>query len=289
MIVIFPPLEQSMSTTPRPLSVRIFYALQSSLAFLASGCGAAYRGIWLGLLDDHDLRRITEDWYSKNPQYQAATYDRSGLTTWERDTVERFFGNVRRVLIGACGGGREAIALAERGFEVDAFDCNRDLVACSRQMSGLSTRIFYADPDHVPDDLGTYDGFIMGWGAYSHILPRAARVRFLHAIKAHLHPSAPVLLSFMIRTTRGEIKFRLTRAIANCLRTMRLAPKVELGDSLSETLDHHFNRAELESELREAGFEPCLYSEEFYGHAVATAGPTRTVEARESTSAAVGT
>lgn len=279
-------MEPHTLTTTRSLAVRVFSATEKVLAFLNSGCGAVYHGLWLGLLSDQELRRITEDWYSRSSLYQDSAYDNSGLTPWELYAVERFFCSVRRVLIGACGGGREAIALAERGFEVDAFDCNPDLVECSQRMFGPATRVFYAVPDQVPEGIGNYDAFIMGWGAYSHILPRSSRIRFLQAIKAHLRPGAPVLISFMIRTEKGEIKFRLTRAIANFLRKLRFATGIELGDSISGTLDHHFNRVELESELRECGFNLSLYSEGFYAHAVATAGEDRATTVREAVSTA---
>jgi Methyltransferase domain len=248
--------------------------LDRALAFVRSGASAVYGGVWLGMLGDDDLRSITAQWYSEHPQYQAATYDLSGLTPWEGDTIERYFHGVRRLLLGACGGGREAIALSKSGFEVDAFDCNPDLVACAQKLlTSTKAKVMIAAPDSLPEALGEYDGFIMGWGGYSHIRPRATRIRFLQDLGSRLKPSSPILLSFKTRTQRGAMKFRVIYAIARILRRSRFAEPPEFGDCLDDIYEHHFTRQEIEDELRSARYELLSYSEDFYGHAVGRFAP----------------
>lgn len=266
-----------------PWKTSCFLALERALLLAQTAAAALYRGFWLGVMDECDLYAVTEHYFSTNPLYRGATYDRSGLTPWERDLIIRYFGGARRLLVGACGGGREALALAERGFEVDAFDCNRQLVdVCERLLVRPGCHVMYAAPDSLPPDLGTYEGFLLGWAAYSYIPRRARRVALLHDLRSHLVPEAPVLLSFMTRTEQSRM-FRIMHAVAGLIRRARFAAPVELGDNLEEKFVHHFTRAEIEAELCEAGFRPEHYSDDFCGVAVARAssGATEPLPATE--------
>ena len=88
----------------------------------------------------------------------------------------------------------------------------------------------------------------------------------------HVDAGAPLLVSFF---TRGDDsrRLRLTYRIARILRRIRRSnDKVEIGDTLDGTFDHHFTRDEVEKELAAAGFELVVYSATPYGHAVARAG-----------------
>ena len=48
-------------------------------------------------------------------------------------------------------------------------------------------------------------------------------------------------------------------------------PGVQLGDLLQHNYLHYFTRAEIEAEMREAGFELEHYSTDGYAHAVGVA------------------
>ncbi len=253
---------------------RLFHQVDRYLGRIAAGVKAVHQGIWLGVLDRQMLREATELQYSAWVWYRDVAYNASGFSSWESDVADRYFSDCRTVLVASVGGGREVAALAKRGITVDGFECNPTLVEFSRtflQARGCSGTVTRADPDRVPPVLGRYDGAVIGWGAYMHIPGRHNRVRFLGEVRAHLIDHAPLLVSFFTRD-HGPTFYRWIRNTANVLRWARRSPeRIELGDTLSGSYDHRFTREEIESELRQARFEPCYYNQTPYGHAVARA------------------
>src|SRR5512143_569500 len=127
----------------------------------------------------------------------------AGRESWETKSIEQYFTNGRKVLVGCVGAGRELVALDKLGFDVDAFDCCAGLVACgNRALSerGLAKRIQLSRPDEVPaEPTGPYDGAIVGSGGYMHLVGRARRVALLQQLRARLRNGAPLLISFFVR------------------------------------------------------------------------------------------
>ena len=221
---------------------------------LATLLRAVHQGIRLGGMDSDALRRLTARAYSEMPLYQSREYNLGGLARWENEALDRSFSTCRSVLLAASGGGREVVGLCRRGLRVDAFECCPCLVAQSRDLldaERIPARVVQSKPDRVPNDLGTYDGLIVGWGAYMHIVGRSSRIRFLQELHRHVPFGGPLLLSFFRRDDQDRL-FRVTNRVARLIRRAR--EPVEVGDTISNTFDHHFTRPEVDAELCEAGF-----------------------------------
>ena len=140
----------------------------------------------------------------------APTY-RSELFRWEVEAIERAFPPaLARVLVGGAGGGREAFALAARGYEVVAFEPSLQLAramasccvpdgrvtACIGRYEDLPILHLTADGAGSIDlrDLPAFDAAMLGWSSYSHLRHRDARVRALREMAAVT--DGPVLVSF---------------------------------------------------------------------------------------------
>lgn len=257
--------------TRRIWRAEIFCVIDCWVGRLLKALQTIHQGFWLGLMDRKALHHLAKLQYAVWTKYQDHDYNLSGLLSWEEAALDRYFSECRSVLLGAAGGGREIIALSQRGIQVDAFECNNILVESCRRLlaaEGISAKVIVSLPDQVPEDFGTYDGLIIGWGGYIHIAGRETRVRFLKQLHHHVFTSGPILLSFFTRNPESR-QLRWIFTIARIIRYLRRArERVEPGDNLSGTFDHHFTREEIQSELEDAGFHLVYYSETPYGHAV---------------------
>jgi 2-polyprenyl-3-methyl-5-hydroxy-6-metoxy-1,4-benzoquinol methylase len=244
------------------------------------GMHAVHQGLWLGLLEGTELQAVTAHYYAASRQYTGAAHNTSGLLGWETALVERHFAGCRTVLVGAAGGGREVVALARRGIAVDAFECSPVLLATAERVlreEGLTARVRLAPPDTLPDGLGTYDGVILGWGAYTHVAGRQARVRLLRDLAGHLRSGGPLLFSFQTRTSHAAAQrtFRWVYGVARAVRAARRSrAPLELGDVLPGYFAHRFTGAEVEAEAGAAGLLVEQRLEWEYGAILARVGPT---------------
>ena len=238
------------------------------------GLRAIHQGFWLGILDREALHYVADRGYSTRELYRTSYHNLSGLFPWEETVISRFFGECRSVLLGAAGGGRETITLSRRGIHVDAFESCRELVEVSRDLlsvEGIGAKVIISPPDRVPEGFGIYDGLIMGWGGYTHILGRGTRVRFLAELRRHVRPGGPILISFLTRKPESP-QYRLIFAIARLLRFLRRSRETaEPGDALPEAYLHFFTKDEICQELEDSGYHIQYYSEIGYGHAVGRA------------------
>jgi hypothetical protein len=232
---------------------------------------AAFVGAWLGLLDAEQLSRLDEHYYAGQEVFRNDAHNLRGLFAWEQQAVARHFQDRRSIVVAAVGGGREAIALQRLGYQVDSFESHPRLVDAANALlarESLHANVKLAPRDHCPSLDGPYDGAIVGWGAYALIHGRERRVGFLRELADELTGGSPLLLSFFARSSQAWY-FTTAAQLANVIRRLRGAARVELGDDLSPNFVHHFTREELERELGEAGFRLFEYSATPYGHGVA--------------------
>lgn len=244
-------------TPPREPLVRAALASARLPRALERGSRGLLAGAWLGLLTDDELRALDERYYDSEGLYRTREWNERGLFGWERALVAAHFERDGRVLVLGSGGGREVLALLEDGFDALGYEPHPALAAYARDLlaeRGHDGRVHAAPPGELPRDAPEADGLVVGWGAYSLVRGRDARVRMLAAAGERLRAGAPVLLS-CFETTRHGRELRTTRAIANALRRARGRAPLELGDTLAPNLVHVFTATELAGELAAAGLE----------------------------------
>jgi hypothetical protein len=204
--------------------------------------------------------------YEGTPVYRAGAPEfRDTLFNWETEVISRAFPDPEgRVLIGGAGGGREAFALAARGYQVVAFEPS---VALARSMldhppSGVSITVLVGRYEDLPVlrdartgaalDIATlqrFDAAIFGWTSFSHIRTRAARVAALRNVGELTN--GPIVVSFYARHARKPCSSGPLHAAAR-----------RLGFRFDEDLFtpavgfYHLSGAdELQAETREASLE----------------------------------
>jgi SAM-dependent methyltransferase len=233
-----------------------------------------HRGLWLGLLDSGAACQATLDYYARSCRYSDESHNCSGLLSWESQALERHFPRQGRVLVLGAGGGREVIALAAKGFEVEGFECCPPLAERANRLldkTGIGSRVVVIAPNEVPSVHG-FDAAVVGWGAYMHVPGQTRRIRFLRALRAALEPGGPLLLSFFARRGTGRSDLWAAR-LANSLRTVlgHGDDPVEVGDRLQGSFDHYFTEDEIREEMEASGFRLAHYSDAEYPHAVGVA------------------
>lgn len=245
-------------------------------SYLIAGIEIIHEGFWLGIMDNNNLTKIAQIYFSSAELYQNDEYNLSGFFEWEKKVMDGYFKECQSVLIGAAGGGREIIALSNRGIKTDAFECNPCLVdecKCLLDKVGIKANVVLAAPDNVPEEFGIYDGLIVGWGGYMQIIGRDIRIRFLKQCKKHVKPEGPILVSFLIVHGNSLSQQGYVLRIARFIRALRRSKEaLEVGDSLIYAgFCHTFTTEEIEDEFKKAGFHIIYYSNNDYPHAVGKA------------------
>jgi hypothetical protein len=169
----------------------------------------ARRELVLALASDRLLARYNDLAYARSKSYhpQAAEY-RTGLLAWEDTTIGAHFPSPpARVLVGAAGGGREAFALAERGYAVVAFEPSGLVELMAEARAGADgVEVYRARYDELPrvhtleggevdlSSSGRFDAGIIGWASFSHLASDRERIDTLRSFAALV--DGPVLVSF---------------------------------------------------------------------------------------------
>jgi hypothetical protein len=152
---------------------------------------------------------LTSELFGRSRTYApGGTLFALGLQPWEQELLAPPFPPAGRVLLGGAGGGREAIALLDRGYDVIAFDPADDLVRAGApavaERGGTLLRASYDDVVRAASGAASpltehldapIDGVLFGWGSLSHVIADADRLALLRAVRS-LAPRAPVALSF---------------------------------------------------------------------------------------------
>jgi hypothetical protein len=148
--------------------------------------------------------------YSGSGAYQPRHLAfRSDWFPWEGRAVDSYFpAPPGRVLVGGAGGGREALQLVSRGYEVVAFDPARALVIelTSAETEAGRLTAYVGSYETLPrlqsvgdeidvtlDALDRFDAAICGWGSLAHVRTDVDRVSALRRIAAQV--DGPMLIS----------------------------------------------------------------------------------------------
>ena len=250
------------------LLIQVFHVIRS-----------AYAGVLLGLFSSTTLRGLTEAHYkNKKSLFQRAAFQRRGLFLWEEAIIDTYFLDCTNLLILGAGAGREVFGLLSYPFEITAMEPNAALCQKGNDLlssEGSTVRIQEMRDDAPPELSDTYDGVIIGWGAYMHITERADRVALLEALAAATSEQAPVLISVEPPHKLHPLEIPIAYTIGNVLRKIRRLPPLQLGDYIMiregyPAFVHLFQADQLRRELRDAGYKTVYYDEADYCVCVAS-------------------
>jgi len=188
------------------------------------------------------------------------TFVNSGLTAGEKALLSKVPFRCGRLLLLDVGGGREAIPLAQMGFDVTGVDFLLQMITraidnaarCGLKLTGIvqeKSRL------SVPE--ATYDAAWLSAGMYSSIPTRSRRIGLLKRIWAALKPGGYVVCEF--QTSSDPAFSRKRESIRRAFTFLTLGNFwYERGDML--WLDQEFIHAfssegELRFELEQGGFE----------------------------------
>ena len=263
-----------MNATQYPLSLRIYKRSVTVFNQLKVLIEAIFSGFWLGMLDRQSLQLADGIFYDNDGMYRDDDYNRSGFWDWEAEAIQQYFGSASKILVAGAGGGREIYALTQAGYKADGFECNPTFVSYANEFlrqEKIDSLVKLASRDRCPEFEDTYDGLIVGWGAYTNIQGKQNRIEFLKQMLAQTDGrEVPILISFFPRKGKGR-SYRVMQIVGNILRIIRSKPVVELGDSLlpHRIFVHYFIHEEVKKELENAGFELKHFSNKEYGYAIA--------------------
>lgn len=250
----------------------VYVRLDSTVSFILKALRTLHHGVWLGLLDGNRLAQVGQLQYGRWLRYREPEHNLGGFFDWEETAVSRWFPASGKVVIGAVGGGREAVAFARRGFKVTAFECHPELAADAQallQSQGLPGSVTHTPANAVYGPDAPYDALVLGWGAYIHIPGRIGRIDLLRQFRNLAGAESPFLLSFFCRP-KDSRRFLWVYRIARSIRWLKRSNEpLELGDLMDGTFDHYFTEEEIRSELAEAGFRILYFTEKPFGHAIA--------------------
>jgi SAM-dependent methyltransferase len=216
------------------------------------------------LASDDVLEAYNDLTYSAQKVYDSGSDTfRSELFNWEADLAGRVLRPPPgRILVGGAGGGREAFALAERGYTVTAFEPSPALarsMADHAAARSASVDAWIGRYEALPrlesidgreaKDLGTgatFDAALLGWTSFSHVRSREARILTLRAFAQVT--DGPVAFSFYL----GRARRHPASGAARLLDAIGLGGA---GDRFTPHVGyfHVSQREELEAEIAEAG------------------------------------
>jgi hypothetical protein len=237
-------------------------ALATSVAptKVAFAVRAVMNGLWLGVLSDDQLRALDELHHADQDRYRQEAWNRGGLFDWEAELVGTHLRPGGSICVVGAGGGREVLALRERGFDAVGFESHPALAAWGARFlagEGHPGRLRPAPRDELPAGDGTWDAVLIGWGTYSLVRTSDARRALLERSRANLSSGGRILLSHFARPAQQR-EARWTHTIANLGRRARRRAPIELGDTLSPTFVHLFAPGEVAAEARAAGLDVVL-------------------------------
>ncbi len=164
--------------------------------------------------------------HAKRAEFSALVYGRSNfyytkpedifVFPWEQRFLDEFFPPApARILVGGAGGGREALQLVARGYEVAAFEplsaflSNLEGVVPGDSLLAAECAGYERLIAGLPslEALAPFDAIVAGWGSISFLFDKGARSALLPKFRS-LCPSGPVLVSWFGDRRSGACRAR---------------------------------------------------------------------------------
>ena len=245
--------------------VRLVARSLGSVAVQLGRTANALNGLLPALLPPAQLNALTRNHYQKHlsraPVRMNFELEPHDLQAWEDDMLTRYAAKPGLLLVMGCGFGREAIAIARRGFSVVGIDWNAAAVRAATAVAtaeDLPARFHLADYVKLPYAEAVFDYALLSATMYSVIPGMEQRQAWLKDLRRVLKPDGFVLLSFISiplgrqPSRLGAIRRRFTRLLARVPGANR---SYQDGDECPQDHFFHFFRdeAELRQEMEGAG------------------------------------
>jgi hypothetical protein len=234
---------------------------------------AIYQGILPLLLGYTRLHKFNTLIYNHEAVYISEKWNMQGLWQWEQDAIGEYLSPGKHSLVLAAGGGREIIALASKGIEVDAWECNEQLRTYANTLldkNNIPCRISLMEQNIFPviSNGKIYDFCIIGWAAYCHIFPREYRIQLLAQCKNVVN--GPVFISYLPVYNRAGKSKTVWSVARKIILTMPWSFKDVHPDILIDPLGVYegINEEKVKSEAAEAGYRLKIAKDNPYPHAV---------------------
>ncbi len=218
-------------------------------------------GLWLGVLGEDRLAVLDEHYYAGESTYVDEAHNRRGLFAWEEHVVAAHLPPApASVAVTGAGGGREVLALVQRGLRATGYEPNPVLAAAGDALLAAEGRgggVHACARSRWPGGEQRFDAVLLGWGSYMLVPSRRERIALLAGASRATGDRGPVALSYFEAPpgALAALQFRTARSVAAPLRRLRRAAPVVFGDALAPNFVHHFTRKQVAEELAAAGLE----------------------------------
>jgi hypothetical protein len=203
--------QANRATSAPSLALAALLRLNRSLAWVAGTLRRAQQlvaEVPLVFFEDELARQVSLDYFNRSTHYGTAEIQGWGLYPFEQRMLERFFpAPPARILIHACGGGRELSVLKRLGYLLEAYEpaarlaSSAETYLASVGLGPLAVRCLDLQT-WSRDPSGLFDGAWIGWSGWAYVLTHDDRVSSLRAL-ARAVPRGPILMSFF----RGDAVF----------------------------------------------------------------------------------
>jgi SAM-dependent methyltransferase len=217
------------------------------------------------VVQQHDASAINRAYYER-PETRLAYRAEAGLDAVESALVEQFLPSAGTVLDLGCGNGRVALALAERGYDVEGVDISPSMIEEARAAAaaaGVEARFRVGDAVKLPHDENELDAVVFACNGIGH-LTRDGKSACLVEVQRVLRPGGVAL--FSLRTP-----YALNRMLPRLLRNV-LLPRKGLRPDEESGNDQYVQRPPLSwfsRQCREARLDPvCVCSHRQASHGV---------------------
>ena len=227
-----------------------------SLGWFLQAAGRAATYLAAGALTRDELRSAS------NRHWETWGVDEgyilSGLMFWEQECYDRFLRPGDTILVLGCGTGRDLIALARRGHEVEGVEpAGRALAVAQQMLDKVELRAkLHHGAIEATDVSGMFDVVIFSWCCYAYIPGSRTRIAVLEKAQAALNPGGRIILFYRAVNRRPALPGRLTRFGAWLTRTDWTPEDGDLVSFVDRSIvqfEHAFEEAELAAEARAAG------------------------------------